>query len=162
MEFTAELHTLAQRYDDPLAMARLLNLQGRILIEQGEWARAEAVLQENEELARRIPHRFNPGAPLAQLGEVALAQGDWVNAARRLQAALALLTDDEGNLYTGIFIAMAHTDLAELALVHNDPVQARQALQRALPYTRQYLRRMHCLLVTLVGLIVLSSPAADM
>ncbi len=55
---------------------------------------------------------------------------------------------------------MTHTDLAELALVHNDPTQARRELALALPYARQYLRRLHCLLVTLVGLMVTSSPSA--
>lgn len=87
-------------------------------------------------------------------------RGDWANAARHLQEARSFLTRAEGNLYTGIFVAMTHTDLAELALVHNDPTQARQELAQALPYARHYLRRLHCLLVTLVGLMVTSSPSA--
>ncbi|MEZ4866267.1 MAG: helix-turn-helix domain-containing protein [Caldilineaceae bacterium] len=157
-EFATELHTLAYKHNDPFDMARLLNLQGRILIEQGELARAAVVLQENEQIARRIPHRFNPGCPLAQLGEIALMHGDWQNAERQLREALALLTGAAGTLYTGIFVAMTYTDLAELALVHGDPLQARYALQQVAPYAHQYVRRLHCFLVTLVGLLLTPLP----
>ena len=159
-EFVEQLFVLAHTDGDPLGLARTLNLHGRILIEQGAFDQAEATLQANAQLARQLAHRFNPGCPLAQLGEIALARGDWANAARHLQEALAFLTRAEGDLYTGIFVAMTHTDLAELALVHKDPTQARQALQQALPYARHYLRRLHCLLVTLVGLMMTSSPSA--
>jgi hypothetical protein len=131
-----------------------------ILIEQGALEPAEALLQESERLARQLPGLFNPGCPLAQLGEIALMRGDWDKAAHQLRAALTLLTRGEGNLYTGIFVAMAHTDLAELALVHNDPAQARHELQQLLPYAHQYLRRLHCLLVTLVGLLLAPLPSA--
>lgn len=160
-EFVDQLQVLARQPNDPLPLARVLNLQGRILIEQGELARAAAVLQANEWLARQIPYRFNPGCPLAQLGEVALMRGDWAKAAQQLHEALSLLTRGEENLYTGIFMAMAHTDLAELALVHNDPAQARHHCTQVLPYARQYLRRLHCLLVTIVGITVTPSPAAN-
>ena len=157
-EFVEQLQSLAHAHDDPLERARVLNLLGRILIEQGKLEEAHAALQENEQLARRIPHLLNPGCPLAQLGEIALAQSDWAGAARQLHAALALLTDAESNLYNGIFAAMAHTGLAELALVDSNPAQARHELRQVLPYARLYLRRLHCLLVTLAGLLLTPLP----
>lgn len=155
LEFAEEAVALAHRQGDPVAQARTLNLLGRIWLEQGAYDRAAALLVENVQLA----HRFNPGCPLAQLGEIALARGDWATAQAQLQEALTLLTRSEGNLYTGIFVAMAHTDLAELALIQHDPAQARHELQQVLPYARRYLRRLHCLLVTLAGLLLTAPPA---
>lgn len=157
-EFADKLHVLARKHGDPLEVARVLNLWGRILIEQGELDRAQATLQENERIARQIPHLFNPGCPLAQLGEIALVSGQWQRAEQQLQAALTLLLRTEGNLYTDIFIAMVHTDLAELALVRADPSLAFHELQQVLPYARLYLRRLHCLLVTLIGFLLMPLP----
>jgi len=158
-EFAGQLHRLALAQNDPLKVARSLNLQGRILIEQGELDRAEALLEEDAEIARQIPHLFNPGSPLAQRGEIALARGEGEVAAHHWRTALSLLTSTKGDLYTDIFAAMAHTGLAELALLHNDSVQARRELRQVLPYARLYLRRLHCLLVTLSGLLLTPSPA---
>jgi predicted ATPase/transcriptional regulator with XRE-family HTH domain len=90
-EFVEQLLVMARTDGEPLGLARALNLHGRILIEQGAFDQAETVLQENAQLARQLPHRFNPGCPLAQLGEIALARGDWTNAAHHLQEALAFL-----------------------------------------------------------------------
>jgi tetratricopeptide (TPR) repeat protein len=142
-------------------MARTLGVFGRILIEQGEYARAAAVLHENAALAHQIPHRFNPGCPLAQLGEVALARGDWETAQTHLTQALTQLTAETETLYTGVSIAITHTDLAELALVQGDPGQARHELRQVLPYARLYMRRLHCLLVTLAGLLLTPLPTAQ-
>ncbi len=157
-EFAGQLQSLALAHNDPLERARVLNLQGRILIEQGELDRAETTLEDNEQLARQIPHLFNPGCPLAQLGEIALARGEGEMAARQFHAALTLLSSAEGDLYTGIFVAMAHTGLAELALVDSNPAQARHELRQVLPYARLYLRRLHCLLVALAGLLLTPLP----
>lgn len=174
VEFSEQLLDLARSHADPLALARALNLQGRILIEQGALARAAVALQENVQLARQFPHHFNPGCPLAQLGEIALIRGEWQAAQSQFSEALALLTNPKltnpklthtnGNLYTGIFIAMAHTDLAELALAFGNPTQARHELLQVLPYARLYLRRLHCLLVTLTRLLLTSvapTPATN-
>ncbi|MBX3051806.1 MAG: helix-turn-helix domain-containing protein [Caldilineaceae bacterium] len=160
-EFAGQLQSLALAHNDPLERARVLNLQGRILIEQGDLYRAEAVLQESEQIARRISHIFNPGCPLAQLGELALIRGERETARGHWRAALPLLTSAEGDLYAGIFIAMAHTGLAELALTQNDPAQARHELRQVLPYARLYLRRLHCLLVALAGHLLTSAPTAS-
>jgi len=164
-EFAGQLHRLALAHNDPLEVARALNLQGRILIEQGELDRAETVLVEDAQIARQIPHLFNLGFPLAQLGEIALARGEGEMAARHWHTALSLLTNAEGDLYNGIFAAMTHTGLAELALLGNDPTQARRELRQVLPYARLYLRRLHCLLIALAGLLLARSsprsPATD-
>ena len=157
-EFAGQLHGLALAHNDPLERARDLNLLGRILIEQGELERAEAALQENEQIAHQIPHLFNPGCPLAQRGEIALMRGKPESALRHWRAALSLLTHEEGDLYAGIFVAMAHTGLAEVALLQRNPVQARHELHQVLPYARLYLRRLHCLLVTLAGLLLTPLP----
>ncbi len=159
LEFAEQAVTLAHRHGDPVEQARTLNLLGRIWLEQGAYERAAALFVENVQLARPLLHLFNPGCPLAQLGEIALARGEWATAQAQLQEALTLLTRGEGNLYTGIFVAMAHTDLAELALIQHDAAQARHELQQVLPYARRYLRRLHCLLVTLAGLLLTPLPA---
>ena len=158
-EFAGQLQSLAFAHGDWLEQARVFNLMGRILIEQGELDQAKTTLEKNEQLARQIPHLFNPGCPLAQLGEIALAQGEGEMAARQFRAALTLLSSAEGDLYTGIFVAMAHTDLAELALVDSNPAQARYELRQVVPYARLYLRRLHCLLVTLAGILL--TPPSD-
>jgi len=162
-EFAEQAITLARRRGHPEELALVLNLLGRIFIEQGDYARAETVLEESALFAAQVPHLFNPGCPLAQLGEVALARADWVAAQTHLAQAVTYLANGQ-SLPFRAFIAIAHTILAEVALAFSKPNQARHELQQALPAAHLSLRRMRCLLVTLAGLLlttVHTTPAKD-
>ncbi len=149
-----EAATLARRNDRPGKLALTLNLLGRILIEQGDYAAAEVALQESTQLARQVAHLFNPGCPLTLLSEVALTRRDWETAQSYLVQAIPCLLRTPEGYYIGIHIAMAYTHLAEIALVDGNLNQARHALQQAFPKARLYIRRLRCLLVTLAGLLL--------
>ena len=152
-EFAEQALTLARSRGRPEELALVLNLLGRIYIEQGDYARAETVLAESAAFAGQVPHLFNPGCPFAQLGEVALARADWVAAQTHLAQAVTYLASGQG-LPWGAFIAIAHTILAEVALAFSNPNEARHELRQALPAARFSFRRMRCLLVTLAGLLL--------
>ena len=154
LQLAEEAATLARSNDRPGKLALALNLLGRILIEQGNYAHAEAALQESTQLARQVPHLFNLGCSLTMLGELALVREDWEVAQVHLAQAIPFLVSESDSLYVGVFVAMAHTYLAEVALANGDPHQARRELRQALPKARLYIRRLRCLLVTLAGLLL--------
>lgn len=163
LEFAEQASALAHRNGRPEERALALNLLGRIFIEQGNYHRAEAVLQESTQVAQQAPHLFNPGCPLAQLGEVALARGDWAVAQIHLTQAVTYLASGQGWLL-GAFVAIAHTILAEVALTYGNLKQARHELRQALPQARLSIRRLRCWLVTLAGLLlttVHTTPTED-
>ncbi len=81
-----------------------------------------------------------------------------------MEQAVPLLADGKKSFYTAIHVAIAHTNLAELALAHGNSIQASHELRQVLPYAHLYMRRLHCLLVTLVGLLLTplhTTSAAD-
>jgi tetratricopeptide (TPR) repeat protein len=141
------------RHED---LAFLLNLLGRIFIEQGDYARAGAALQESLQHARQVPHLFNPGCPLTQLGDLALARGDWEAAQTHLTQAITLLAGEEegGQGSIPIHLGVAHTALAEVALVQNQVARARHQLQQVLPYAHVRMRRLRAMLVAIAGLLL--------
>ncbi len=154
LQFAEEAAGLARTNDQSGRLALVLNLLGRILIEQGDYRNAEAALQESAHLARQLPHLFNPGCPLTMLGEIALTNRELAAAHAYLMQALPFLNRERDSLYVGVFVAMAHTHLAEIALSVDNPHQARHELQQALPQAHLYIRRWRCLLVTLAGLLL--------
>lgn len=158
LTFAEQAQGLAQEMGQPEVLVRTLNLTGRIFLEQGDYDHADVVLRECLQLSGPIAEHFNPGCPLALLGEVALVRGDRQRAAAYLQQALIALAKTEKTLYVGLFVATAHTDLAELALLNDQPMVARYELRRALPYARLTMRRLRCLLVALVGLLLTPLP----
>ena len=101
-------------------------------------------------MASASPEILNPGSPLAQLGEVAFFSG-------RLEEAKSLLGKSLGTLgsHDLIFIAMAQTDLAEIALAQKDLLQAHHWLEHAYEYACQQIRRMLVFLCALAGYHVL-------
>ncbi|MEZ4731548.1 MAG: tetratricopeptide repeat protein [Caldilineaceae bacterium] len=161
LAFAEQAKALAQENRQPETLARTLNLIGRIFLEQGDYDHAEVVLQECLLRSAAIPERFNPGCPLAVLGEVALARGERQRAESHLRQALTTLALAERTLYSSLFVAMAHTDLAELALLTEQMAAARHELRLAFPYARLTVRRLRCLVVALIGLLLppLSAPA---
>ncbi len=154
LQFAEEAVFLARGYHQPGKLALALNLLGRILIEKCEYENAETALQESTQLALQASHLFNPGCPLTMLGEIALTRGDREAARTHMAQALPFLMGEHESPYVGVFIAMAHTNLAEIALAYDNPKQARDELLQALPQARLYIRRFRCLLVTLAGLLL--------
>jgi len=132
-----------------------LNRLGRIYIEQEQFPQAVETLQQAFELASTDASSLNSGIPLAQLGEVALFQGNLEQAGLMLEKALAnLLPQDD------IFIAMALTDLAEIELAGGNYARARQWLWQALQPARRQIRRSIVFLYALAGYLVLRPGGA--
>ena len=129
-----------------------LNRLGRIYIEQGKFTEARELLNKAIELAYEYPSILNPGSPLAQLGEVALFEGELDEATSLLEKALTYLAEDED-----IFLAIAKTDLAEVALAQGDYPKARFWLDQAFAPASQQIRRSLAFLSALAGYLVLSS-----
>lgn len=127
-----------------------LNRLGRIYIEQEKYAEAKKVLEECLVMASASPEILNPGSPLAQLGEVAFFSGRLDEAKSLLEKSLAMLDSNDM-----IFIAMAQTDLAEIALAQKDLLQARHWLEQAYEPACQHIRRMLVFLCALAGYHVL-------
>jgi predicted ATPase len=127
-----------------------LNRLGRTNIEQGFFEAARKYLEEARQIA------VNPGIPLAQLGEVAFFEG-------RLEDARTMLLESLGYLSSQdeIFLAMALTDLAELALIEGDFVAAHHWLTEAFEPASHHIRRLICYLSTLSGLLALN-PENDL
>jgi hypothetical protein len=95
------------------------------------------------------------------LGEIALMGEDWAVAHAHLTQAILFLARESDSLYVGVFAAMAHTNLAEVALAYGNLNQARHELRQALPSARLYIRRLRCLLVTLAGLLLYTTQAQE-
>lgn len=148
-EFAGQALAVAQA-EQPEEQASLFNLVGRMEIERGEFARAEAALRRSEGLARQRPELLNPGFPLVQLGEVAWARGDLTQAQALFDEAAALLPDAGPDLARAIL----HTDRAEIALARGDAAAARRELLLALPHARGHVRRVRFWLVSLAGLLL--------
>lgn len=145
-DFAAQAAAIAQA-ERPERLASLFNLLGRIYIEEGELAQAEAALRRSEALARQQPELLNPGFPLLQLGEIAWARGDLAEAQALFDEADALLPDAGPELARAIL----HTDRAEIALARRDVAASRRELLLALPHVRQHVRRVRFWLVSLAG-----------
>lgn len=128
-----------------------LNRLGRILIEQGKLVEAKAALHEALTHALNDRSTLNPGYPLAQLGEIALSEGDPEKAEMLCQQALSYLDPD-----TDIFVAMAKTNLAEIALANGDLAQARYWLDEAFWPAQNHIRRLIVFLCALSGYLVLA------
>jgi tetratricopeptide (TPR) repeat protein len=132
--------------------AAYINRLGRIYIEQGRYAEAAQTLKEVLELALQEPENMNPGIPLAQLGEIAFFEGRLDEAEELLNQSLIYLTESQL-----IFFSLAKTDLAEIALAHEDFSKARLWLVQACNPAAQHIRRGLVFLCALAGYLVLSS-----
>lgn len=155
-DFAEQAISVAQE-ERPDALASLFNLVGRMEIERGEFARAEAALRRSAALARQRPELLNPGFPLLQLGEVAWARGDLTQAQALFDEADALLPTAGPDLTRAIL----HTDRAEIALARGNAAAARGELLLALPHVRQHIRRVRFWLVSLAGWLLADGSPED-
>jgi predicted ATPase/DNA-binding XRE family transcriptional regulator/Tfp pilus assembly protein PilF len=151
MDLSLQAAELGRNYNLDWVYAWHLNRLGRIYIEQGRYAEAKQVLSESLSLAVKNPERLNPGMPMAQLGEVAFFEVRLDESREILEQALSYLPRDEE-----IFYVLAQTDLAEIALAHQDHLQAYQRLQLANPVIGRQMRRSLVFLCALAGYLVLS------
>jgi predicted ATPase/DNA-binding XRE family transcriptional regulator len=134
-----------------------LNRLGRIYIEQGMLTEAKETLNECFELATRNPSTFDPAWPLTQLGEVALFEGRLEEAKSILENVLPHLSEFDDDY---VFIPMAQTDLAEIALAQCDFPRARFWLSKAHATAKQQIRRTLIFLCALAGYLALA-PDGD-
>lgn len=132
-----------------------LNRLGRIFIEQEKLGEARAALGEALAHVLETPSTLNPGIPLAQLGEIALFEGNLEEAEELFQKALLQLEPNDP-----IFLAMVRTDLAEIALANNDRTRARYWLGEAFQPAQNHIRRWIIFLSTLSGYL-LQPPAGS-
>jgi len=128
-----------------------LNRLGRIFIEQGKLTQAKEVLNEALKHVLDEGTTLNSGIPLAQLGEIALFEGNPENAELLFHQALSQLDSDDA-----IFLAMVRTDLAEIALANNDLIMALSWLREAFEPSQNHIRRLIIFLCSLSGYLVLS------
>lgn len=127
-----------------------LNRMGRIYLERGDYVEARQVLNESLALAYLDPKSLNPGAPLAQLGELSLFEGKLQEAKSRFYEALEYLDEPEA-----IFLAITKFDLAEIALAEQDFSQAYGWLEQGYPYARLHIRRTMVYLCAVAGYLLL-------
>lgn len=151
LEYAQKALEISRKHESVGLTAGLLNLIGRIYIEQENFSEARAVLQECYTLSQTLPQQLNPGLPLTQLGEIALFEG-------RLNESRALLTQSLEQLPRSmiLFQAMAATDLAEIALQQGDLLQTRYWLEQACLTASQHVRCIVVFLGTLAGYLTLS------
>jgi predicted ATPase/transcriptional regulator with XRE-family HTH domain len=142
------------------AYPMLLNLQGRIFIEQGKYHEAYAALSECYELSLANPAMFNPGAPSAQLGEIELTFGNYGQAQSRFKTALSYLQSNNDIFLRDVFLAVSLTDLAEVALAKHDYGEVLHQLELAKDVASRNVRRLLCYLSTLAGYLTLK-PEKD-
>ena len=154
LAFSRETAALAKEHDLEAPYLWFLNRQGRIFIEQGLYDEARKVLEECHSRALADPSLINPGAPLAQLGEIDYFEGRLDGAMSKLEKAIRFLTETDDADY--IFIAIANTDLAEVALAQQDFPRARYWLEKAKGYAGINIRRALVFLCAATGNLVLS------
>lgn len=126
-----------------------LHRLGRIYIEKGELEPARRTLEQTLALASAEPDKLPPALPLAQLGEIALFEGRYEESQALLLQALEVMPPGED-----IFIAMAHTDLAEISLAREDGNRARIWLEKAIEPASRHIRRMLVFLCALAGYLL--------
>lgn len=101
-----------RRLGDPHAIALGLNYSSLTLIQLGQFAEAEANLQESLRLCRDSGNRWGLGTAYRHLGLVKLAQGDLALAEKLLRQALETF----GNYIVGWDIACSYTYLGDVML----------------------------------------------
>jgi predicted ATPase len=151
LAFTREAAELRRAHGLPDKYAIDQNRMGRIYLEQGNYVEARQVLNESLALARLDPSRLNPGAPLAQLGELSLFEGKLQEAKFYLTEALEYLGESEA-----IFLAITKLDLAEIALAEQDFQQASKWLEQGYLYARVHIRRTMVYLCAVAGYLLLA------
>ncbi len=146
LDLTEQGITLARENAVGEYLPAMLNVLGRIYIEQGNYSDAEQTLHECLQLSQKMQLTNQRARAVTQLGEVALACSRFDEAQQLSEQGIALLGDQVLR-----FVALAHTNLAEIALARGNHPLAYAELQYTLPYVREHIRRELCFLVALAG-----------
>ncbi len=155
-EYAAAALAVALREQRADFVATLANLRGRILIVQGHYRQADAVLQGAVVAGQPLTPQLEQAAgfALVQRGEAALALGELDRAQELTRQGLRLLPPDNV-----IAFAMGWTNLAELSLTRGAVPDALAALRQALPVASLHLRRLRLFLVAAAGYLLAAGPA---
>jgi tetratricopeptide (TPR) repeat protein len=154
--YSGEAVELGRVYELKSEYPWYLNRLGRICIEQGKLTEAREHLSKALDLAYEDASILNPGSPLAQLGEIALFEGNLEEAQLWFEKALTHLAKDDD-----VFLAIAKTDMAEVSLAQGDFVKARLWLKDAFEPASRQMRRFVVFLSALAGYLVLSSDEKE-
>ncbi len=144
----------ARTREMPAAVMVMLNMLGRIFLEQARYAEADEILAEAIELGQSLLPPDPGSMPYLQRGEVALALGQLEQAEALTCHALATVTERDLVPY-----CLGWNNLAEVALARGDIRAAREALRRVLPVAHLHARRTRVFLNATAGLL-LAEPAA--
>lgn len=136
LEFSRQAVEIGQEFQLTGLLPKATNRLGRIYLEQGNYPAARQALTDCLALARNEPSSLDPGTVLAQLGELALWEGDLDESERLLTEAATLLPAENS-----IFWAMTCVDQAEIALTRDKPNEAFQFLLESRKYSHVNTRR---------------------
>jgi len=147
----------ARAQEMPAAVLVMLNMLGRIFLEQARYAEADDVLAQAIDLGLSLSPPHAGSMPYLQRGEVALALGQLERAEALTCHALATVTERDLIPY-----CLGWNNLAEAALARGDVHAAREALRRVLPLAHLHSRRTRIFLNATAGLLLAerASPAA--
>lgn len=145
--------TWARTQEMPAAVLIVLNMLGRIFLEQARYEEAERVLVEAIELAQSLAPPDAGVMPYLQRGEVALALGQLERAETLTRQALTTVTESDLIPY-----CLGWNNLAEVALARGDAPAARDALRHVSPLAHLHSRRARIFLIATAGLL-LAEPA---
>jgi non-specific serine/threonine protein kinase len=148
---------LAEQAGDPLRVARIRFLLGRVAAARGDAAAARAQFAASEERYRAIDDRSGVAACLRELGGIAAATGDPGLAERLATQALELsrAIGFEGGT------ALALYDLGRLALTGRDATMASSRLRESLTIMARRTERWY-LILPLAGLAQIAGEGGDL
>jgi predicted ATPase/transcriptional regulator with XRE-family HTH domain len=151
----AMVHT--ERYGLQEEKADLLNMLGRVYLEQARYQEADDALLESIALGRNLPPSATFYFAIIQRAEVALALGRLDEAQVLTREGLASLSEEER-----IPFAVGWNNLAEIALARGDAVEAWDALRRVLPLASIHSRRLRFFLLSFAGLLLVEVQDVQM
>jgi tetratricopeptide (TPR) repeat protein len=152
--YAAQALDLASRCDNTPAKVSLLNLQGRIYLEEERYEDADLILTEGIQLEDTLHQHVLTPFMTIQRGEAALAQD-------RLDLAEELLRSGLSSVdpVNQIPYCVGWNNLAEVALGRGSARGAREALKHVLPLALLHPRREVIFMNAITGLLLLERTA---